>query len=106
MQAVYHVNNASLSWRKRAAFLRHLPESSAVAGIGRDGPRWSVEAHLLDDVRMWLMRLCGAEIKDIKPHPQRPIGAKPIDPARQKKLADARRRAKERRRRIAAGEIT
>lgn len=106
MRAVYHVANRDLSWRERAPLLCHLPDSSAVAAVLRDGPRWSLEAHLLDDVRMLLLYLLGVKAKDVKPHPQRPNAKRPLDPKRQKKVADARKRARERRRRIEAGEIT
>lgn len=106
MRATYHVANCDLSWRERAALIRHLPPTSAVASIGRDGPHWTLEAHLLDDLRQWVMALCGVEAKRIKPHPQRPQSARSNDPAREAKLADARRRAAERKRKIAAGEIT
>lgn len=106
MQAVYHVDNNDLTWRKRAAFIRHLPETAAVFAIDRDGPAWTLTDHLLDDVCQWLMVVAGAKAKEIKPHPQRPKAPKHVDPARMKKFIDGRKRAAERRRRIAAGEIT
>lgn len=106
MQAVYHVRNRDLTWRERAAFLRHLPDESAVRAVVRNGPYWTVEAHVLDDVRMELMLLRGVDPKQVKPHPQRPFAAPKPDPEREKKRAAARARAKERRRAIAAGEIT
>jgi hypothetical protein len=103
----YHVSSADLSWRERAALIRHLPDDSALAAVLRGGePRWSITDHLLDDVRMWLMGLAGVDARKIKPHPQRPLPKKWVDPAREKKFADARRRARERRRAIEAGEIT
>lgn len=103
----YHVSSRDLSWRDRAALIRHLPADSAIAAIGRDGPHWTLEAHLLDDVRILLLALLGAEKKDLQPHPQRPKAAKkPVDPVAVKKRAEARERAAERDRQIAAGEIT
>lgn len=102
----YHISSEGMRWRERAVLLRHLPADGAVGAIGRDGPFWSNTDHLLDDIRMWLMAVAGVETKQIKPHPQRPVGKKWVDPARLKKRADAKRRAQERRRAIAAGEIT
>lgn len=95
-----------LPMRRLWVLIHHLPADSAVAAIDRDGPLWTLEAHLLDDVRMWLMLLAGAKAKEVKPHPQRPIPAKHVDPARMKKIIDARKRLHERQRAIAAGEIT
>lgn len=86
-----------LTLRKLALLVRHLPDDSAVAAIGRDGPRWTVEAHLLDEVRVLLLRLLGAEANNAKPHPQRPLAIRRADPVREKKFADARRRAREHR---------
>ena len=67
---------------------------------------WPLEAHLLDDLRMvWT----GSKDKPAKPHPSRPVGQKRrrVDsPERRRKLADARRRAHQRRLAIEAGEIT
>jgi hypothetical protein len=68
-------------------------------------PHWSLEAHLLDDIRMvWT----GTKDKPAKPHPARPTGKRrrAVTPDRRRKLAEARRRAHERRRAIEAGEIT
>lgn len=107
MRAIYHVDDfRALPLDRLAGLVRHLPDTSAVGAIGRDGPHWSVEAQLLDDVRQWLMIVAGAEAKYVKPHPQRPRAPKTVDPARQKKLIDARKRSRDRRRAIEAGEIT
>ena len=86
--------------------IRHLPDDAAVRAVDRDGPLWTLTDHLLDDVRIRLDQLLGAEAKDLKLHPQRPDAPKSIDPIRQKKLDDARNRLRERDRAIAAGEIT
>ena len=86
--------------------MRHLPPESATASVARDGkPHWSLEAHLLDNLRMVQT---GTKDKPAKPHPSRPTGQKrpAITPERRRKIADARRRAQERRRAIEAGEIT
>lgn len=95
-----------LTLRRLAVLVRHLPPESSVAFIARDKEmHWSVEAQLLDDLRMvWT----GTKDKPAKPHPKRPTPgrARRKDPARARKLADAKRRARERRRAIAAGEIT
>jgi hypothetical protein len=74
--------------------------------IARDGkPHWSIEAHLLDNLRMVQT---GSKDKPPKPHPMRPTGEKRRrdTPDRQRKLAAARNRARARRRAIEAGEIT
>jgi hypothetical protein len=86
--------------------LRHLSPESAVAGLMRVGrPHWTIEAQLLDDLRI---SLTGSKEKPSKPHPQRPRpqASKRPTPERARKLAAARRRARERRRRIEAGELT
>ena len=86
--------------------LRHLPPESSVAAIQRGPvPHWSLEAHLLDDLRL---SLTGSKEKPPKPHPLRRQAkpAKRPSPERRKKLAEARRRAHERRLAIEAGEIT
>lgn len=65
----------------------------------RDGrAHWSIEAHLLDELRMlWTEKP--------KPHPQRPrLHAKQPTPERRAKLAAARHRAADRRRRLAQRE--
>lgn len=85
--------------------IRYLPPESAVAALERNGElHWSLEAHLLDDLRMvWT----GTKEKPAKPHPARPQPSKrkSLDPKRRRKLADARKRAAERRRQIEAGEL-
>lgn len=53
-----------------------------------------------------MLMVAGAEKKFLVPHPDRPKARRPPDPARIKKLIDARNRARERRRKIEAGEIT
>jgi hypothetical protein len=73
--------------------VRYLPADAALWAIHRDGPEWSVEAHLLDDLRMlW----SGTKDKPAKPHPMRP---KPVGPGnrpeRQSKIRAARARMRE-----------
>lgn len=91
-----------LTLRRVWVLVRHLPDDSAVADIHRGHkPRWSLEAHLLDDLRMvWT----GTEKKPATPHPQRPKPdtTRKDSPERRRKIADARRRQKERRERFAA----
>lgn len=86
--------------------IRHLPAESAVAALERGGkPHWPLEAHLLDDLRL---SLTGSKEKPPKPHPLRPKpGARrKVTPERARKIAAARKRARERRRQIEAGELT
>lgn len=72
----------------------------------RDGQaHWSLEAHLLDDLRV---ALTSTEKQRAKIHPARPKPTgkrKPDSPERRSKLADARRRARQRRARREAGEL-
>lgn len=95
-----------LTLRRLWVLVTYLPPESAIVAAARDGaPHWSVEAHLLDDLRIVLT---GSKEKPASPHPMRP---KPrsdrANPARRaKQLAAARDRLRERRRRIEAGEIT
>lgn len=85
-----------LTLRRLGALVRYLPPDAAVVAIGRQGdPHWSIEAHLLDDLRMvWT----STDKKPAKPHPSRPKPQpKKADP---RKLAAARGRAAARRRRL------
>lgn len=94
-----------LTLRRVYVLVKHLPPESATAEIARDGDlHWSIEAHLLDDLRMVLS---GDGKKPSKPHPSRPKPGrrKVITPERARKLAAARRRAQERRRKREAGEL-
>ena len=77
--------------------LVHLPPESAVAGIVREGKlHWTLEAHLLDDLRM---AMTGSKKNPAKPHPMRPKGkAKRMTMTQRRKLHAARARAAERRR--------
>jgi hypothetical protein len=89
-----------LTLRRLFVLVRHLPESdSAVAAeLRKHRPYWSLEAHLLDNVRM---SLTGSDKKPAKPWPGRFDTGRPRsgwgDPKRVKKLTDARRRARQRR---------
>lgn len=95
-----------LTLRRLWVLVRFLPEESAVARIGRNGAAvWSVEAHLLDDIRM---ALTGTKKKPAKPHSERPqpLKHKAASGKRRRALADGRERQRERQRAIDAGEIT
>lgn len=95
---------SGLTLRRIGALLRSLPPESALHRIARnEEPHWSVEAHLLDDLRMWLTT---SKKSPAKPHPRRPSGGpRPADPERLRLLAAGRARARRRREQIAAGEI-
>jgi hypothetical protein len=88
-----------LTLRRLWVLIKHLPPDAATSTAARDGDaHWAIEAHLLDDIRM---ALTTTEKAPAKPHPARPRGKpKAQDPARLRKLADARRRARERRLRL------
>lgn len=92
-----------LTFRRLGVLVRHLPHESAVAQHGRKlKPYWTVEAHLIDELRMTLVH---SKKNPAKPHPDRPTGTVRVDPERAKKLAAGRRRARIRKERIASGEI-
>lgn len=90
-----------LTLRRIFVLVKHLPPESAVGYVARDGkPHWSLEAILLDTLRM---ALTGTKERPAKPHPLRPTGPsrRQDSPERRRKLAAARRRARERRARMA-----
>jgi hypothetical protein len=94
-----------LTLRRIFVLVQHLPPESAIADLARDGkPHWSIEAQLLDDLRV---SLTGSKDRPSRPHPARPKpSTQPREtPERRRKLAAARRRARERRRLIDAGLI-
>lgn len=80
----------------------HLPPESATAFALRGKAHWSIEAHLLDDLRM---ALTGSEKKPPKPHPSRPKAVQRHGRPSEVALAKARQRRAARHRAIAAGEI-
>jgi len=91
--------------------LRHPPLDGNVARILNDGKAvWRLEHHQLDDLRLVIESVMTDPKKHTpKPNPDRPGVArnrrKRITPERRRKLADARRRARERRARKEAGEL-
>lgn len=96
----------TLTLRQLFVRIQHLPPDSATGTVLRGGkPHWTLEAMLLDNLRM---SLTGTKEKPAKPHPMRPRPQphRRQTPERKRKLADARRRRHERQRRIDAGEIT
>ncbi len=92
-----------LTLRKMFVLISQLPPDSRLARASTDAMFWSLEAQLIDDVRM---ALTGSKEHPPQPHPQRPTGKKRRHQPRQEVIADARRRSRERERQIAAGEIT
>lgn len=86
-----------LTLRRIGVLLRHLPPESALAAVGRKGkPHWTIEAHLLDDLRL---ATTGSKDKPSKPNPSRP---KP-GPKRAKNLGPRLAAARRRRQRRAGG---
>ena len=88
-----------LTVRRIGVLIEHMPAESALGDIGRNGrPHFTVEANLLDDLRMlW----SSSKTSPAKPHPLRFAGRSRSgwdDPKRRPALLDARRRARERRR--------
>lgn len=77
-----------LTLRRIWVLLRWLPEQSRVAGIIRDGPLWTIEAHLLDDLRV---ALTSTKKKRAQSHPSRPAPRSQADP----QMVERRRRATE-----------
>lgn len=95
-----------LTLRRLYVLLRHLPPDSATGTAARGGEaHWSIEAHLIDDLRV---AMTGSKEKPSKRHPARPRPDRRVKqtPERMRKIAAAKRRARERRRLIEAGEIT
>lgn len=89
-----------LTLRQLSNLVQHLPPESATAALAREGlPYWSIEAHLLDDLRMVEV---GTKKNPAKPHPLRPKPRRRNDPT---KVAAHRRRTKARRDRIKRGEL-
>lgn len=85
-----------LTLRRLWVLIAHVPAHAATADALRKQPAWSIEAHLLDDLRMVLT---STEKKAAKPHPERPRPA-PSRPDPHK-VADARRRRAARHRKFA-----
>jgi hypothetical protein len=97
-----------LTLRRIAVLLRHLPPDSATHLALRGRMHWSVEAHLLDDLRMTVEAIAlaqaGEKTKRPKRHDARPKPPPPRhSPERARKLADARRRARDHRRKHGKG---
>lgn len=95
-----------LSTRRLWVLISQLPPTSRIAQL--DGPYWTIEAHLLDDTRMLLENVNTKKEHEPKVHPSRPQPSRhpQNEPEFEKQLAKARRYARDRRRRIAAGELT
>ena len=89
-----------LTLRRLYVLVSQLPAESRLAQDG--SMHWSLEAQLLDDVRM---ALTGSKQHPPQPHPQRPKAPSERKPHDPRVVADARRRSRERERQIAAGEI-
>jgi len=92
--------------------LRHPPVDGNVARALNGGRSvWRLEHHQLDDLRMVIEAVMTDRKKHKpRPNPDRPDGKaaarrKRDTPQRRRKLADARRRARERRARKEAGEL-
>lgn len=108
LQRFYNIDyrdrwRGTLTLRRINVFITHLPPDSAVVSVVfREGaPYWSLEAHLLDNVRM---ALTGSEKQPSQPHPGRPFATAASNkggPERKRKIAAARGRARERRRQLA-----
>lgn len=89
----YHIDlvdlwRGRLSLRKVGVLVRHLPSEAATIEKLTGNPGWSLEAILLDDLRM---ALTGSKERRAKPHPTRARIAKT---ARRSSAQDPDRRAK------------
>lgn len=110
LQAVYGIdyrdrwrNPKDLTLRRLHALVTNLPPESALARELSSNPEWTLEAHLLDTIRM---ALTSTEKKPAKPWPGRFKPNKPDADQRSAALRAAEKRRLERERKIAAGEIT
>lgn len=85
---------------------RFPPAEGAVVAVSTGRAHWSMEAHLLDDLRRTVEAVNG--VKSPKPHPLRDTSrsTKRLTPERAKRLRAARQRARARRTAIERGEIT
>lgn len=94
-----------LTLRRLHVLVTHLPLESVTVALVKGTP-WTRTEHLLDDLRMTVeLTIPKKKRTKPKPHPDRK-STKHVDPARRRKLQSARARARERRRKIDAGEIT
>lgn len=91
-----------LSLRRINVLVQHLPPWSACGTLARgDKPYWSLQAHLLDDLRMTLVH---TDKHPARPHPLRPVPQlrrRKDTPQRRQKIAAARQLQRERRERFA-----
>lgn len=109
LQRFYNIDyrdrwRGALTLRRIFALVRNLPPEAAVRGIERNGEAyWSLEAHLLDDLRRNIVGLLGGKNAGdaLKPHPNRPKYEPVKTPEQRRKLADARKRVRERAARMA-----
>ena len=117
LQAVYGIDyrdrwrrdpsgRARLTLRRLSVLITHLPDTSCVAMIQDDQPRWRLE-HIL------LAHVWQASAGSKQPHPMLAAAQRGsrkarrnVDPDRRRRLTAARRRARERRRLIDDGVIT
>lgn len=89
-----------LTLRMIAVRIRHIPLESAIARLENDGNApWTRVEQLLDELRRHLAVLAG--VKKPKPDPGRRVGEVRHSPKRQRNLAAARARKRERDKRLA-----
>lgn len=95
-----------LTLRRLWVLVRHLPTDSSVAlVVGPRAAQWQLEHHLLDEIRIGLAALAGE--KKPKPAPGRFGPSRlPHGPDWERRLAAAKRRARDRRQAIEAGVLT
>jgi hypothetical protein len=92
--------------------LQHPPlDGNVVMALNGGEPLWRREHHLLDDIRVVIEAVLTDKKHQAKPAPGRPTAEtarrlrRDADPDRRKKIADARRRSRDRRRAREAGEL-
>lgn len=111
----FYRTGTALTWRRVCVLcVRHpRPDGPIVTAVNKGERPWTRLEGLVDHLRMTVEAVMTDKTHTPKPHPDRPKASasraaqqRLSDPHRRRRLADAKRRARERRRAIEAGEIT
>lgn len=93
----------SVRWLLRR--LRHIPHGQGAAIHTLEGPEWSAEADLLDELRRWYRAVHTESHEDPGPHPRNPAATTTSTSASSEVVAHVARLRAEREAAIAAGDI-